>query len=72
MLKLYIVYGFFENNPGDSDFSHYILAYNECHAVNLFYRFFDLQGLLNEVRHSRVQELDVIHPKYINDHEKAR
>ena len=70
MLKLYLVSGFWHNHP-DSTFSHYILGYSECHAVNLFYRYYDLQNHLNDVTHSSVKQLDVIHPKFINDHEKA-
>ena len=71
MLKLYKVSGHRIDHPENPSSFHYILAYNSCHAVQLFYRYYDLNNLLNAVRHTTVEELPVIHPKQINDHEKG-
>ena len=61
MLKLYLITFYFLNDPG-SDLYIYVMAYNQCHAVNLLYREYEALGKLNDIRHARVVELHCINP----------
>lgn len=61
MLRLFEIVVYLLEDPSKED-SHFVLGYNECHAVNLVYRHYDSVGMLNDIRHAKVRELTVIHP----------
>lgn len=61
MLNLYQVFYYYIDKP-DATFDSFVMAYNECHAVNLLYRDLDSKGLLNLIRHCDVLQLDCINP----------
>lgn len=61
MLKLYkIVYWI---KPDCQNlFEIFVMAYSECHAVQLLYRKASLEGKLHYYRYESVEEIDCINP----------